>query len=116
MLFPRAFGAMFTDKTELLDFTENVIRIYFGGMCLFGIQIACQMTFVSLGNALSSVTVAVVRKFVLLLPLIYLVPRLVENQTLGVYLAEPVADIIAVCFTSVLFVFQFRKALKKIEL
>jgi len=115
MLFPRAFGAMFTDKTELLDFTENVIRIYFGGMCLFGIQVACQMTFVSLGKALSSVAVAVVRKFVLLLPLIYLMPNLVNDPTMGVYTAEPIADIIAVTFTAVLFIFQFNKALKKID-
>ncbi|MBE6665288.1 MAG: MATE family efflux transporter [Ruminococcaceae bacterium] len=115
MLCPRSFGAMFTDKAALLNFTENVIRVYFGGMCLFGIQIACQMTFVSLGKALSSVTVAVVRKFVLLLPLIYIMPQLVSDRTLGVYLAEPIADIAAVSFTVVLFIFQFRKALRKIE-
>ncbi len=115
MLFPRAFATMFTTDTALLDFTESVIRIYFGGIFLFGIQIACQMTFVSLGNAPSSVIVAVVRKFVLLLPLIYIMPRLVENPTLGVYTAEPIADIIAVTFTTVLFIFQFRKALKKIQ-
>ncbi len=115
MLFPRAFGAMFTTDTALLDFTERVIRVYFGGMLLFGIQIACQMTFVSLGNAPSSVLVAVVRKFVLLLPLIYLIPRLVADKTLGVYIAEPVADVIAVSFTAVLFVFQFRRALRKIN-
>ena len=115
MLFPRAFATMFTTDTALLDFTESVIRIYFGGMFLFGIQIACQMTFVSLGNAPSSVIVAVVRKFVLLLPLIYILPNLVEEPTVGVYMAEPIADIIAVTFTAILFVFQFSKALKKIE-
>ena len=115
MLFPRAFATMFTTDTALLDFTESVIRIYFGGMFLFGIQIACQMTFVSLGNAPSSVIVAVVRKFVLLLPLIYIMPNLVADKTVGVYMAEPIADIIAVTFTAILFVFQFRKALKKIE-
>jgi len=115
MLFPRAFASMFTTDTALLDFTESVIRIYFGGMFLFGIQIACQMTFVSLGNAPSSVIVAVVRKFVLLLPLIYILPNLVEEPTVGVYMAEPIADIIAVTFTAILFVFQFSKALKKIE-
>ena len=115
MLFPRAFAAMFTTDTALLDFTEGVIRIYFGGMFLFGVQVACQMTFVSLGNAPSSVIVAVVRKFVLLLPLIYVMPNLVEDSTLGIYMAEPIADIIAVTFTTVLFIFQFRKALKKIE-
>jgi Na+-driven multidrug efflux pump len=73
------------------------------------------MTFVSLGNALSSVTVAVVRKFVLLLPLIYIVPNFVSDKTIGVYLAEPIADILAVTFTAILFVFQFKKALEKIE-
>ena len=115
MLFPRTFAAMFTTDAALLDFTEQVIRIYFGGMFLFGIQIACQMTFVSLGNAPASVIVAVVRKFVLLLPLIYIMPHLVEDPTIGVYMAEPIADVIAVTFTTILFAFQFRKALKKIE-
>ena len=115
MLFPRTFAAMFTTDAALLDFTEQVIRIYFGGMFLFGIQIACQMTFVSLGNAPASVIVAVVRKFVLLLPLIYIMPHLVEDPTIGVYMAEPIADIIAVTFTTILFAFQFRKALKKIQ-
>lgn len=116
MLCPRAFAAMFTTDAALLDFTSQVIRIYFGGMFLFGIQIACQMTFVSLGNAPSSVIVAIVRKFVLLLPLIYIMPNVAANPTIGVYMAEPVADVIAVTFTSILFVFQFKKALKKIEL
>lgn len=115
MLCPRAFVAMFTTEQALLDFTEGVIRIYFGGMLLFGIQVACQMTFVSLGNAPSSVLVAVVRKFVLLLPLIYLMPHLLKDPTIGVYTAEPIADVIAVTFTAVLFTFQFRKALKRIR-
>jgi Na+-driven multidrug efflux pump len=91
------------------------LRIYFGGVGIFGIQIACQMTFVSLGNAPSSVIVAVVRKFVLLLPLIYVMPHLIENRTLGVYWAEPIADVLAVCFTAILFVYQFKRALKRIE-
>jgi Na+-driven multidrug efflux pump len=73
------------------------------------------MTFVSLGNAPSSVIVAVVRKFVLLLPLIYVVPKLAADPTVGVYTAEPIADILAVTFTSILFVFQFRKAMQGIS-
>ena len=73
------------------------------------------MTFVSLGNAPMSMLVAVVRKFVLLLPLIYIMPHLVSDQTLGVYMAEPIADVIAVTFTAILFTFQFKKALRKIE-
>lgn len=115
MLFPRAFAAIFATKAELLDFTTNVIRIYLGAMFVFGIQIACQMTFVSMGNAPSSVIVAVVRKFVLLLPLIYIMPHLMKDATLAVYMAEPIADVIAVTFTSILFHFQFRKSLRAIE-
>jgi Na+-driven multidrug efflux pump len=109
------FVSIFTPDAELISFASKALRIYYGGMLLFGIQIACQMTFVSLGNAASSVIVAVVRKFVLLLPLIYIVPSIVSDKTTGVYLAEPIADVIAVTFTAILFIFQFRKALKKIE-
>ncbi len=115
MIFPKAFVSIFTPDAALIDFTANALRIYLGGMFLFGIQIACQMTFVSLGNAPSSVIVAVVRKFVLLLPLIYIMPHLVSDPTVGVYLAEPIADVIAVSFTAVLFTFRFKKALNKIE-
>ena len=77
-----------------------------------GVQIACQMTFISIGNAKSSIAVAVMRKFVLLIPLIYILPAIFENQAMAVYLAEPVADFIAVVFTACLFAIQFRKALK----
>ena len=115
MLFPRIFVSIFTPDADLIVFAAKALRIYFGGMVLFGIQIACQMTFVSLGNAPSSVIVAVVRKFVLLLPLIYIMPNIVSNRTIGVYMAEPIADVVAVTFTAILFIFQFKKALKKIE-
>ena len=116
MLFPQVFVSMFTSKPELAIFAANALRIYYAGMVLFGVQIACQMTFVSLGNAPCSVIVAVVRKFVLLLPLIYIVPHLIQdNPTMGVYLAEPIADILAVTFTAILFIFQFKKAMKQIE-
>ena len=116
MLLPRVFVSIFTPDPTLINFAAKALRIYYSGMILFGIQIACQMTFVSLGNAPSSIIVAVVRKFVLLLPLIYIVPHLVENPTIGVYMAEPIADVTAVTFTAILFIFQFRKALKKIEI
>ena len=115
MLMPGVFVSIFTPDAELIAFASKALRIYFCGMALFGIQIACQMTFVSLGNAASSVIVAVVRKFVLLLPLIYIMPNIISDRTVGVYVAEPVADIVAVTFTAILFVFQFKKAIKKIE-
>ena len=114
MLFPQFFVGIFTPDQALIDFSAPMLRIYLGGVCLFGIQIACQMTFTSLGKALNSIVVAVVRKFVLLLPLIYIMPHLIANQTMGVYMAEPVADIIAVTFTTILFAFQFKKAMNEI--
>lgn len=115
MLFPQAFAGIFTPDAELIAFTSKALRIYLGAMFLFGIQIACQMTFVSIGNAVCSIIVAVVRKFVLLLPLIYLLPQVIPDQTVGVYLAEPVADVIAVTFTACLFAYQFRKSMRKLE-
>lgn len=114
-LFPQVFAGIFTPDPELLAFTARALRIYCGVMFLFGIQIACQMTFVAIGSAVSSIIVAVMRKFVLLLPLIYILPRLLADQTTAVYMAEPVADTLAVTFTAILFFFQFRKALAKID-
>ena len=81
---------------------------------MFGIQIACQMTFVAIGYAKSSIIVAVMRKFVLLLPLIFLMPLLMQDKTMAVYTAEPVADVLAVTFTAILFHSQFKKAMKSI--
>lgn len=115
MLFPQVFAGIFTPDAELIAFTSKALRIYLGAMFLFGIQIACQMTFVSIGSAVCSIIVAVVRKFVLLLPLIYLIPQIVSNKTMGVYLAEPVADVIAVTFTACLFMYQFKKSMRKLE-
>jgi len=115
MLCPRTFAGIFTPDAVLLDFTAAALRIYCGALFLFGIQIACQMAFVSIGNAPCSIIVAVVRKFVLLLPFIYLMPALMENKTTAVYTAEPVADALAVTFTAVLFVFQFKKAMQRLE-
>ena len=114
-LFPQVFAGIFTSDLELRSYAARVLRIYCGALFMMGIQMACQMTFVSMGKAVCSIIVAVVRKFVLLIPLIYIVPHLVADQTIGVYLAEPVADFLAVTFTVILFTVQFKKALQKIS-
>ena len=114
MIAPGVFVKIFTSDASLAQFAAPMLRIYLGGLGLFGIQIACQMTFTSLGKAANSIVVAVVRKFVLLLPLIYIMPSILADKTQAVYMAEPVADIIAVTFTAILFTFQFKKALKEI--
>ena len=108
-LFPRLFVGMF--NTAMVDYAAAPLRIYCAALFLFGIQLACQMTFVAIGYAKSSILVAVMRKFVLLLPLIFLMPHLVSNPVMGVYLAEPVADFLAVLFTAFLFRSQFKKAI-----
>ena len=110
-LVPRVFVSIFTADTSLIEFTAPMLKIYLGGLFLFGIQ----MTFTSLGKAVNSIIVAVVRKFVLLIPLIYIMPHMISDSTTGVYMAEPIADITAVIFTSVLFTFQFKKALAEIQ-
>ena len=115
MLCPRVFAGIFTPDADLIEFTGRALRIYCAVLAIFGIQQACQITFVSIGKAVCSIIVAVMRKFVLLIPLIYLMPHLVPDPTLGVYLAEPVADTLAVTFTSILFSHQFRKALRTLE-
>ena len=115
MLFPGLFAGMFSSDAALILFTKKALRIYCGALFMFGIQIACQMTFVSIGFAGCSIIVAVMRKFVLLLPLIYIMPQFIADKTTGVYTAEPVADIIAVCFTAVMFSVEFKKAMKALE-
>lgn len=115
MLLPGGFAAMFTSDPQLMEYTRTALRIYMGAMFLFGIQMACQMTFNALGKAKESIVVAVMRKFVLLIPLIYIMPQIMKsNQAMAVYMAEPMADFLAVTFTAVLFAVQFKKILKGI--
>ena len=112
MALPGGFAAIFTSDTRLMEYTRTALRIYMGSMFLFGIQMACQMTFNALGKAKESIVVAVMRKFVLLIPLIYIMPQILRSdQTMAVYMAEPIADLLAVTFTAVLFGIQFKKIL-----
>lgn len=116
MCFPQVFASIFTPDTALIAFTKDALRYYLAVMFLFGIQISCQMTFNALGNAPASIIVAIMRKFVLLIPLIFIMPHIyTADKTMAVYMAEPIADLIAVTFTAILFFFQFRKALREIE-
>lgn len=113
---PGVFAKMFTSDLAIIEYTTFALRIYAGALVVMGAQIACQMTFISLGNAKASAFLAILRKFILLLPLIYIMPLLTQgNKALGVFLAEPIADVIAVATTIILFVFEFKKAIKKIS-
>ena len=82
---------------------------------MFGIQIACQQTFIALGNAPISLFLALLRKVILLIPLIYILPLFIDKKVNAVFLAEPIADFIAVTTTFIVFTIVFRKTMNKIE-
>ena len=108
MIIPQAFILIFTDQAELIAFTKWAIRIYMAVSVIFGVQISCQQTFIALGNAKTSVFLALLRKVILLIPLIYILPAFMEDKLMAVFLAEPVADVIAVTTTSILFYRTYR--------
>lgn len=114
-LFPQMFALIFNNDPELVRYTAWALRIYMAATALFGVQVACQQTFVALGNAKASLFLAVLRKILLLIPLIYLLPCFFEDKVFAVFLAEPVADTLAVTATAVLFFFQFRRAMAELE-
>lgn len=111
MLCPHIIAGMFTPDAELGAYTAWAMRVFMAASGLFGIQIACQQSFVSLGQAKVAIFLALLRKVILLIPLIFLLPRLglFENAAFAVFLAEPVADTLAVCTTAALFFTRFGK-------
>ena len=112
---PQLFIQIFTDKPELINYTISALRVYMGVSCLFGAQLACQQTFIALGNAPISLFLALLRKVFLLIPLIYILPNLMDNKINAIFLAEPIADFVAVTTTFITFIYVFKKTLNKIE-
>lgn len=110
---PQMFIAIFTNDPALEEITMWALRVYMGGCLLFGAQIACQQTFIALGNAKTSAFLAMFRKIIVLIPLIYILPMFIEDKVFAVFLAEPIADILAVCTTVALFILEFKKLMKK---
>ena len=111
-LLPGALISMFTNDPELLAVGQNTLRIYMGAVLLMGLQISCQQTFIAFGNAKTSCFLAIFRKILVLIPLIYILPLLMENKVRAVFMAEPIADVIAVTMTVILFVINFKKVMK----
>ena len=112
---PRTFVLIFNNSPQLVDYAARALRIYMGATGLFGIQIACQQTFIALGNAKTSLFLAILRKIILLIPLIYLLPCFFSDKAVAVFLAEPVADLLAVCTTACMFSVQFKKTMRELE-
>ena len=111
-LLPGALISMFTNDPELLEVGQNMLRIYMGAVLLMGLQISCQQTFIAFGNAKTSCFLAIFRKILVLIPLIYILPLLMENKVRAVFMAEPIADVIAVTMTVILFVINFKKVMQ----
>lgn len=114
-LFPQMFVRIFNNTPELVEYASHALRVYMAVSGIFGIQIACQHTFIALGNAKTSLFLAILRKILLLIPLIYLLPCFFEDKAFAVFLAEPVADVLAVCTTAYLFSRQFKSSMAKLE-
>lgn len=115
MFAPGVFAGIFTSDPELTQTTKWAMKIYMAVSCIFGVQIACQQTFIALGKAKESIFLALLRKVILLIPLIYILPMFFEDKTMAVFLAEPVADMLAVTTTGVLFGVQFRKVMREMK-
>ena len=115
MLFPQMFARIFTSDQSLVQTTISALRIYMAASLVFGIQISCQQTFIALGKAKISVFLALLRKVILLIPFIFILPLFMEDKVNAVFLAEPIADIIAVTVTAIMFTAQFKNTLEKLH-
>lgn len=115
MIFPSLFVAIFTSDPQLTEITIWALRIYMAGVLLMGIQISCQQTFIAFGNSKKSAFLAVFRKILVLIPLIYILPMFISDQVFAVFLAEPIADTIAVLTTSTMFYFEMKNKIKEMQ-
>ena len=117
MLAPRLFAGIFTDDMALVDYTAWAIRIFLAGVFSVGFQISCQQAFMALGQAMISLFMACLRKLVLLIPLIFILPLFVSDphaKVFMVFLAEPVSDIVAAAVTTGTFFLKFKKLTKEV--
>lgn len=114
-LTPGIFVAVFTSDPELSSLASWALRIYMGSVVLMGLQISCQQTFIAFGNSKVSAFLAIFRKILVLIPLIYILPAFLSDKVMAVFLAEPIADFIAVATTVTMFTFSFKATLKKMR-
>lgn len=107
---PEIFTALFTSNKELAEVTNRVMPVFFIGTTIFGIQMACQTMFIALGQAKTSVFVALLRKIILLIPLAVILPKFMG--VMGIYRAEAIADILSVLVTLIIFLASYKKLLR----
>ena len=111
-LFPSVFLGLFTNDTELINQGSSALRLFMVGMSIMGAQNACQQTFIALGEAKTSMFLACLRKVILLFPLAIIIPMVTGLGVWGLFLAEPISDVTAVCVTVTMFAFRSKKLLK----
>ena len=109
MLIPQNVASIFTDDVPLITYTGKSMRIYLAMLLIYGIQVACQYSFVALDQAKKAIFLTIWRKIILLIPLIFILPRILFGSAMGVFLAEPIADTIAICTTAPMFYYYYRK-------
>ena len=109
MTVPGAVASIFTNDAVLIDYTRWSMRVYLPMLLIYGIQVACQYSFVALDQAPKAIFLTVWRKIILLIPLIFFLPHIWPDAVTGVYLAEPIADTIAICTTAPMFYAYYRK-------
>lgn len=112
---PKFFTGIFTNDTVLVEYAAWALRIYMAGIFAFGMQICCQQSFMALGQARVSLLLACLRKIILLIPLIFILPQFFENNVFAVFLAEPVSDILAALVTTITFMTRINKILKPLD-
>ena len=113
MLVPGVVAGIFTSDAALIEYTTWAMRIYMAGILAMGVQIACQQSFMALGQAKVSLLLACLRKIILLIPLIFILPCFTADKCFGVFLAEPVSDILAATITAITFFSRFDKILDR---
>ena len=114
-IFPQFFIGIFNDNPQLVDTATWTIRLYGCAMVFFGVQLAVQQTFIALGKAKASLFIACLRKVILLVPLIYILPNFFEDKVFAVFLAEPVSDAISIIAASITFIIVFTKEMKQMK-
>ena len=112
MLFPQFFAGIFTGDGALVSYTAWAIRIFLACGFSVGFQISCQQAFMALGQAKISLVMALLRKVILLIPLIFILPNFFADKAFAVFLAEPVSDILAAAVTTFMFFRFFLKLMK----
>ncbi len=112
MIAPWLFAGLFTSDTNLADYTSWALRIYMAGMFSMGFQVGCQQSFMALGQAKVSLLLACLRKIILLIPLIFILPCFLADKVFAVFLAEPISDILAATVTTITFFMRFDKILE----